>query len=348
MLAIAQAWLHLYYDADRLPVPVTKLVPGKNNQKTHALIPISERLRKFMPQVLGNALTTAAGACVVGPVVYTLFLRRRAWSFTLYFAKLLWNFSRSSAVPSGYIPSLRVFMPIHAFMSGFWLVTLWQLANLLFSVFLAQPPLKKGKPLTSDVNGNASLINGLKAKREVVKAFAFWELCLIGQDYPERRKQIFTDLDGTAWKEIYNISTGVIQEVASRIEEFSKSKAPAAPKESSQKEAAVTKPSENFAAASTPEKNILLGAPKPQGKAEMFEAAFGDFAKSHGQSKDWTPMLRSKARNAFDSASGAVLSPERKRKLFAQAQDLRKLTSFSESDQRPTISPFMRKVLTSS
>ena len=75
------------------------------------------------------------------------------------------------------------------------MLILWECSNLAFSVLISQEPLKGGKPLTdASKDPTGSLILGLKTKQEVPKTFAFWELMLIGERFPERRRAIFDPL----------------------------------------------------------------------------------------------------------------------------------------------------------
>ncbi|KAL2370026.1 nuclear envelope protein [Blastomyces gilchristii SLH14081] len=244
------------------------------------------------------------------------------------------------------------------------LVTLWQVSNLLFSTFLGQAPLKKGQPLTNESKDpNGSLINGLKAKRDVVRTFAFWELCLIGQQFPERRKAIFADIDrngGSAWTQILGASTNVIKGITARINEHQNpTTLPAA---DSSTVSGKTSDSSNMDGqpttihtlprlTSAPKgDNIFLASSKPTTRPEQFESAFGSVAKSYGQSPNWTPAARNQARNIFNRATTAVLSPEQRKRISASAQELKLLTcssSSSSSSGRPRTHPLIHQFLSS-
>lgn len=256
---------------------------------------------------------------IVGPFVYMILLRSVAWSWTLYFAKIFWNFPRSAATPPGYLPPLHLSLFYRSALSGALLLILWETSNLLFSTFLSQGPLAKGQPLTNGAKDpNGSLLNGLKAKKETVLTFAFWELCLISQEYPDRRKEIFKDIDregGTAWTQILKTSEGIIKGITSRIDEFQNPQ-PAASKQPEPAKAATTDTDTTTATAIqtlprlTPapkEEQIFLSSPKPNTQTQKFEAAFGSLARSYGQAHAWTPAAQSKARSAFERASSAVL-----------------------------------------
>ncbi|OJD21685.1 hypothetical protein ACJ73_06973 [Blastomyces percursus] len=363
LLAITQSILHLYFDWDKIHIPVSKRSANSANQSTHELEPLPVRIRKAVPQVLYDAVIRSSVTAFTGPVIYMLFLRRIAWSWVLSFAKLFWNFPRSAADPPGLIPPLHILLMLRAATSGVLLVTLWQVSNLLFSTFLGQAPLQKGQPLTTESKDpNGSLINGLKAKRDVVRTFAFWELCLIGQKFPERRKAIFADIDrngGSAWTQILGASTNVIKGITTRINEHQNpTTLPAA---DSSAVSGKTSDSSNVDGQPTTihtlprltsapkEDNIFLASSKPTTRPEKFESAFGSVAKSYGQSPDWTPAARNQARNIFNRATTAVLSPEQKKRISASAQELKLLTSSSSSSGsgRPRTHPLIHQFLSS-
>lgn len=99
---------------------------------------------------------------------------------------------------------------------------IWEVSSSLFAVFMAQAPLKKDQPLSSNSrDANGTLITGLNAKRDVVKMFAFWELVIISQDFIDRRKAIFADIEreeGPAWTQMLNAALDVVQGISARIE----------------------------------------------------------------------------------------------------------------------------------
>ncbi|KLJ09998.1 hypothetical protein EMPG_14578 [Blastomyces silverae] len=364
LLAITQSILHLYFDWDKIHIPVSKRSAASTNQSTHELEPLPVRIRKAVPRVLYDAVIRSSVTAIVGPFIYMLFLRRIAWSWVLSFAKLFWNFPRSAADPPGLIPPLHILLMLRAATSGVLLVTLWQVSNLLFSTFLGQAPLKKGQPLTNESKDpNGSLINGLKAKRDVVRTFAFWELCLIGQQFPERRKAIFADIDrngGSAWTQILGASTNVIKGITARISEHQNpTTLPAA---DSSTVSGKTSDSSNVDGQPTTihtlprltsapkEDNIFLASSKPTTRPEKFESAFGSVAKSYGQSPDWTPAARNQARSILNRATTAVLSPEQKKRISASAQELKLLTSSSSSSSgsgRARTHPLIHQFLSS-
>lgn len=343
MLAVVQSFQHLYFDRDELGVPVAKRTPQTTDRRTHPIEPLPVRINKVAPTILRQAAITSAMTAVAGPIVYMVLLRSAAWGWTLYFAKIFWNFPRSAATPPSILPPLQLSLFYRSVFSGTLLLVLWEASNFLFSAFLSQGPLTKGQPLTNGAKDpNGSLINGLKAKKETVFTFAFWELCLISQEYPDRRKEIFKDIDregGTAWTQIMKISEGIIKGITYRINE-SQNPQSTASKEPEPAKAATTNTETTTSSSSaiqtlprlTPapkEEPIFLSSPKPNTGTEKFEAAFGSFARSYGGAHDWTPAAQAKTRSVVSRATSALMSPERKRQLSSSTHDIKLLTGYA-------------------
>ncbi|KAJ6031215.1 hypothetical protein N7540_001947 [Penicillium herquei] len=350
ILACVQSVFHLYYDYDSVPIPVVKRAQNADDQRTHPVPPTSKHIKSILPQMIITGLTRSAIVAGVTPVVYQLFLRQSAWSWSLYFAKLFWNFPRSASEPDSFLPPGFLFLIVRSLVSGSMLVLCWQSTNLFFSVFIGKEPLKRGQPLTMEAKDpNGSLLNGLKAKKPIVKAFALWELGLISQRLPERRKAIFNEIDrdnGTTWSQILECLLEVIKDITARIDA---SKAPApVPKQSNPAPAfqptLQTLPRITDAPKS---ENVFAASPKASSRQDKFGEAFGAAAKSYGQSADWTPQARARARQVFDQASSAMLSPERKQKLIASSEELKLLAAgppatYKPENVHPVLAQFLR------
>lgn len=338
VLAAVQAAYHLWYDYDRVYVSTVKRASNTLDERTHPIPPTPKHIQSTLPPMLVDGLTRTVIVAGVTPIVYQLVLRHTAWSWSLYFAKLFWNFSRSSAEPSSLLPPGFLFLLVRSFFSGSLLVLCWQTANLFFSVFIGKEPLKRGQPLTSEAKDpNGSLLTGLKAKKETTKAFAFWELGLISQRLPERRKAIFNEIDredGSTWSQVLASSTDVIKGVTARIEA---SKAPA-PSAKPMAQAAAPQPVLQTLPRLTDapkNENIFAASPKATSRQDKFGEAFGATAKAYGQSPDWTPKARARVRQMVDQASNAMLSPERKQKLLASSEELKLLTGGPSATHKP-------------
>ncbi|KAH3269019.1 hypothetical protein KXW23_000055 [Aspergillus fumigatus] len=348
LLATAQSIVHLYYDYDRVPIPVVRPDSGASDRRTHPLEPVSKRIQWALPRMIRGGLARSALVAAICPFAYVLLLRRPAWSFTLYFAKLFWNFPRSAADPPGVIPDLGFGLLIRTAISGALLTFCWQFANLFFSMFISKEPLKLGQPLTAEAKDpNGSLLTGLKAKKETVKAFAFWELCLISQQFPDRRKAIFNDIDregGSTWTQILQSATEVIEGVSNRINEKKNPTSNVKPEEQTDKSQPVLHTLPRLAEPPK-EDNIFASSPKAVSRHEKIGEAFSSAAKKYGQSPDWTPAARARARDVFDRASSVVLSPERKQKLLASSRELKMLSGPTSKPEN--VHPLLAQVLRS-
>ncbi|KAL5050328.1 hypothetical protein BDW71DRAFT_173620 [Aspergillus fruticulosus] len=349
LLAAAQSLAHLYNDYDRVPIAITNQPADGADQKTHPTQPISKRLQKGLQQVVRDGLLRSTVVAAVCPVLYVFFLRRRAWSFTMSLAKLFWDFPRSAADPPSLILPVKPLLIVRTMFSGALLVICWQTTNLFFSIFLSQEPLKRGRPLTSEAKDpNGSLLNGLKAKKETVRAFAFWELCFISQQFPDRRKAIFNDIDregGSAWTQILQSATEVIQGISTRINEQKSSPASSRPSLAETKSEPTLRTLPRLTDP-VKEGNIFAASPKSITTHGKLSDGFSSTLRSIGNSPDWTPKARARARDVLDRASSAVLSPERKQKLLSSSQDFKLLTGAS-STRPEKIHPILAQLLRS-
>ncbi|KAL1968821.1 hypothetical protein VTN77DRAFT_1182 [Rasamsonia byssochlamydoides] len=341
LLALMQAAIHLYSDYDRLYIPVAKRTREAADQQTHPVDSVLKRIQHALVKSVLDSFTRGVLMAVACPLIYLLFLRHTAWRYTLYFAKLFWNLPRAAAAPPGRVPSVIFSMFPKQVASGACLVFLWQTSNLFFSVFIAQKPLKRGQPLTTETKDpTGSLINGLKARKEVVKTFAFWELCFISQRFPDRRKTIFSDIDregGPAWTQILNASIETIKGITTRINEY---KNP--PTSATAKATAPPPKIQTLPRLTEPPKQDNIFAPSPKGTSrhEKFGETISATAKSYGGSADWTPIARAKARDVLNQASNAVLSPERKQKLLGSSAEMKLLTGPSGTPPSSVSAPF--------
>ena len=278
ILAVVQALLHTYNDADRLfqDWPQQASSNGHDLRPQVIATPLAQ-IQNTVPTLLkGVMLRSIVMGFVGGPFVYGLFMRRAAWSWSLSIAKIIWDIP--AAPELSYIPPYHILLIIRTMGWGFFLNLLWDISNAIFSAYMCQEPLKNGKPLTDN---NGSLLNGLKAKKEMTKVFAFWELALV-QRYPDRRKLVYVDYDrpeGSAWAQIATISLGNLNSMNNRIVLFQNS--------------SLNKPSplkqselQTLPRISTPLRKDLIvqKAPPPSNRLETIESSIGDIAKSYGNS----------------------------------------------------------------
>ena len=177
MLAILQSALHLYYNYDSVTLPVTQFETdassGQPPKREHPIIQIKALLVN-LPKWIG---IRAVIMTFLGPIFYLIFIRMAAWCFFSYMAALLQDVPASQR---SYIPPYNYSLVVRSFTSSVCLSTLWDLSNAIFSAYLTQEPMKQDQPLTSSSKDpNASLLNGLKAKREIlrVSSIAFYQVC---------------------------------------------------------------------------------------------------------------------------------------------------------------------------
>ncbi|GKT86924.1 nuclear envelope protein [Colletotrichum tofieldiae] len=175
---------------------------------------------------------------------------------------------------------------------------------------MVKPPLKNGKPLTSESKDpNGSLLNGLKSKKDPVRCFALWELAYIARNDEGRRKAIFQDIDrkdGSTWSQIYVHCLNVIKSIESRIDGYGKpASVPAAP----------VQPEEARARSSAPLKEDPIFQSKPANRTmrgEM-EKALTQVGRHPGTSpvSQLSPIAKKTLRGARDK----VLSKEQQEAL---------------------------------
>ena len=171
MLATLQSIIHLYYDYDKVPLPIipnkTQSGPGQTPEKKS---PVTQ-LKEGLPLLGRNVVIRTACMSIFGPILYALFIRSAAWKWSLYVAAVLWD------VPSSrlsYIPPYHISLIVRSFTSGSLLLLLWEISNKVFSAYVALEPLKKGQPLTNESKDpNGTLLAGLQSKREVPRVRRF-------------------------------------------------------------------------------------------------------------------------------------------------------------------------------
>jgi nucleoporin NDC1 len=164
-LAIIQTGYHLFYDYDRIDMPATKTKPDSlSDERVHSNAPASARFNSRFPGIFQRSFARASVMTLVSPVIYSLTTRSIAWSITRSWAKIFWNLPKS-----GSLPNVRPFHWSVLFKSGsagFLLIMLWEVGNALFSIYVAQEPLKNDRPITYESKDpNGSLLTGLRGKK---------------------------------------------------------------------------------------------------------------------------------------------------------------------------------------
>ena len=220
LLAVTHAVRHLYYSHSTLHIPVLPApTPQSKDTRTH---PIDDKYTQLKTQVLQVLIRSGASSIAMsltGPFIYSIFLRQTMWKIHLALAKPFFNLSRNNARVTGLPP---IFGTMHiTILTGLLLAFTWEMCSLLFRTYLRKEPIKKDLPLSAaSKDPNGTLLNGLKAARETVRTFAFWELAIIAQSSAERRKAIFIDIErptGPMWSQMLVEALKVLRMVDERI-----------------------------------------------------------------------------------------------------------------------------------
>ncbi|KAK9473313.1 nucleoporin protein Ndc1-Nup [Dipodascopsis tothii] len=204
-VTLLMAGLHCARDYDRVQRPI------------HASGP-DERARALAgPLVRSSARITGATATVF-VVVYTA-LRNPIWRTTSYWVRLVVTLHRGNL----YAPmsvSVRTFL--HAYVLAFMLITIWQAANAMFSIYMTAGPRYRGQTISSrSPDRNGTLLAGLRARsRPFTRLTAFEELADIAFSDPPRRDEIYKDIDRqtqSMWASIYRECSAVLADVRTQI-----------------------------------------------------------------------------------------------------------------------------------
>jgi nucleoporin NDC1 len=167
ILALVQTGFHIAYDYDRIELPLIKTSAGNSadgGKRLPAIITPSASLRRALPAIAQHSVQRALIMMCATPVIYSLFIRKSAWGYTLKFAKVFWKLPRSSALPL--VKPFHLGLLARTFWGGFLLTMLWEVGNKAFSIYVSQEPLKNDRPITYESRDpNGSLLTGLKGKK---------------------------------------------------------------------------------------------------------------------------------------------------------------------------------------
>lgn len=293
MLAVVQSARHIFQGFSFIKIPISpQPKPSDKDQRTHVCPTLVAQLQMTSIEVFKNSLLLSLAVALLGPFCYTIFLRRPLWALHLEFAKPFFNLPRSNARPVGYPPSNLVLI-IKSFLASLLLLVTWEATSVLLKLYLAQEPTKKGLPLSAgSKDPNGTLLNGLKARKAVVKTFAFWELAIIAQSMPERRKAIFGDIDrpgGPRWSEMLESALNVLRDINKRVE-ASQPPPPAPDLRTAAGARIETLPK---IVPEAQKKPILQSSPKPKTRTERAEQLVSAGIKRLGRSPEpWKPPVK--------------------------------------------------------
>lgn len=277
-------------------------------KKASRYIPASlSELQKAAPILLQRSVSLVLLTAIVGPIIYFVFLRTLAWTMALKIGRSLFTLSKQ-VKPSG-LTDITTLMFRFAW-SALLLSLIWEISNQAFTIYTAQEPLKKGQPLTTDsLDPNGSLIAGLKAKKEIPKSVAFWELNIITARFPERRATLYADMGrrgGSTWSQISNICLAEIQSVSQRIQDRQR------PLDAASKQASPQK-IQSLPKISQPLKNgdIFGASPPATTGLEIVQNSVGAMAKHYGSSPGQSPV-GAKAQKMLEYGSSSLLGEEKR------------------------------------
>jgi nucleoporin NDC1 len=227
--AIVQTVSHYRYDVDRLPLKLPKIQQENDKEKDASAspTPFNTVLQKI-PADLVACISQAVLTLPIAMFLYFALFRSFAWGWALMVFRPFFNLPKSGLLPNSWPIDIPLFARcIHA---GALLVFIWTSGNTAFSVFMAQAPLKNGKPLTFESKDpNGSLLNGLKSQKPAIKTFAMWELSQVAEESAVRRAAIYQDIDrkdGPMWSQVYAICMDVIKTMEARVDNYGKPAAP--------------------------------------------------------------------------------------------------------------------------
>lgn len=344
VLAVMQAILHLARDYDRLDTLSKKEGQGEAGLVARMIGPATmeklPRSLRLLVDASGGIVAKSVNLTVAGPIMaasplYWVFgFRYTAWNWVYFFAKPL-NHSLPSYEPPTGIQHVASFA-WQCFTASFMLISLLEASNTLFTTFVAQAPLRKSQPLTSEIRDmrgvilhkskdpNGSLLTGLKSKKEVVKSFAFWELDLICEQFDTRRKTMYTEVDrenGSTWSQICKLCIEEINQVDQRI---SASNLPANYQKKLDEEALRRQQQKDMMAAGTQEQvglrkianqGVIDNADVFAKQRPDFYSTVGSMAKSIGQQPGAQNPIAPRARKAIEWSADQLLSREDQQRL---------------------------------
>lgn len=305
MLAVFQSCLFLHVDLGALKISIGRYKPESKSSKqdTHPKVPMKQQLQENGVSLVIYCVAVSLITALAGPFIYSLTVRQWLWKFHLAFAKLFWNLSRANARAIGY-PPCNPYLILRSFGLSFLLLSLWMATSIAFNLLLDQEPLKKGVPLsTGSKDPNGTLLNGLRARRDVVKTFAFWELAFISEKQPDRRRAIFADIErpeGPCWASMQDASLNVVRQIDSRIASVN-----AAPQPVPQQSQTIEKLPSIAPQIST--KQIVANPPKGSTSTKRAEALFAAGAKRIGQSAHpWSPPVDKVKADLYERAQPSM------------------------------------------
>lgn len=324
--AIAQAGVHTARGEDRVPISEDRQakqashVPQPHSRVPESLLELYEKRLVLLGRI--GRLMLPVVSCTL--FAYMLLIRSLVWPYYHAVGRTLFRDLPYESQPSGFVNGMQLIW--QSLSSSFMLVLLWELSSAMFTIFVARPPLKREQPLTNEVKDaqgnllskstdpNGSIISGLKSKKDMPKAFAFWELWLICSQYPLRRKTIYSEVDrlgGSTWAQISTCCLGEISGMQARIRD---AQAPQQQQQQQQQGAAPQSFPQNLGLPKILDQSVRDGNVLANQRRSWVQSV-GAAAKSYGQSPNANNPVMPRAKRAIEWSTDRVLSKEEQQRL---------------------------------
>ncbi|KAL1633552.1 hypothetical protein SLS58_011036 [Diplodia intermedia] len=283
-LAMVQAVFHIYRDYGRLRLPF-------NNPASAEGVPSRSRqaaLKQSLLPLLHDSISRVGLFLIFANVTYFLLFRRVVWILGFPLAKVRDSTIYGTKPRPGFNPfELTGRLAVE----GFMLTYLWEFTQAAMTIYLSKEPVKKDKehkpmPITNDSKDpNGSLLSGLKAKKDLLKTYAFWELAIISQRFPDRRATIYKEIDTKTFKAVLEACLMEITAVKDRIEAVSAPPPPPPPTEMEMAQQRLQLGYAHKPLISEPLKSDDIFAPvdAPVGRAATQFRRAKDFARAQGK-----------------------------------------------------------------
>lgn len=336
---LLQAVRHLWNDSDLVSIPVANGEEVLEKNQLAALLGQPPSVMGRLPQSL-RRVTERFGDIVKGAInttIYVVFVtlfayyfpvlgvRHAVWGWTYTIARIFFDQLSPDAAPSGISHFWRLFW--QTLSAPMILMALWEISNSVFDSLAAQEPLRKGEPLTSEIKDgrgvvlhrskdpNASLISGLKMKKEIPKSFAFWELFLICSRFESRRKSIYLEVNrnnGSTWSQILQQALREVELIQERIKVANEPLPSYIQQAQAQQQQQEPPPVglKRIADKSVSSDANVFAQQKPD-----LVQTFGNMARSIGQSHDTHNPVSPRARKALQWSTSHLLSEQEQQRL---------------------------------
>jgi nucleoporin NDC1 len=164
ILALVQVVYHLTADLDEVILPLDKLSAQSSGSRLRAAVPLA------LPKMVVIAFTKSWVAMFVGLLGYYNIYRYALWNWAFSALRFTYDFPRNSAPRRTGVPGL-INVEFKFLFHAFLLTFIWEITNYVFTIMIAERPMKKDQPITQDSKDpNGTLLSGLRSRRQ------FWKV----------------------------------------------------------------------------------------------------------------------------------------------------------------------------